>query len=200
MQPKTKRKNKTHFFLPVLEAVRFAFTQFTVCLNRRARQGRAARWSRVTIALTWIILSFQDQGTQDLIHGSSFSISLFESHCISTPRLLFTKTWFPISLILATLVILGLLSSLLMQLKILVSAAFYPSVEEQRIQYLHAKLMKRRLKQPRGEDKRKLSSYYTKVRSWEGGKPGRTAFGIWRTSAKSISKHASVSHQGLYHQ
>ncbi|XP_049629856.1 dendritic cell-specific transmembrane protein [Suncus etruscus] len=108
----------------------------------------------------------EDQGTQDLIHGSSFSISLFESHCIPTPRLLFTKTWFPISLILAMLVILGLLSSLLMQLKILVSAAFYPSVEERRMQYLHAKLMKRRLKQPRGEDKRKPSSYYTKIHFW----------------------------------
>jgi hypothetical protein len=59
---------------------------------------------------------------------------------------------------------LGLLSSILMQLKILVSASFYPSVERERIQHLHAKLLKKRSKQPKGEVERKLNLYFTKVR------------------------------------
>lgn len=62
------------------------------------------------------------------------------------------------------LVLLGLLASILTQLKILVSASFYPSVQSKRIQYLHAKLLKKRSKQPVGEVKRKLSLYFTKVR------------------------------------
>lgn len=54
---------------------------------------------------------------------------------------------------------------MLMQLKILVSGSFYPGVERERIQYLHAKLLKKRSKQPLGEAERKLSLYFKKVRS-----------------------------------
>lgn len=110
------------------------------------------------------ILSFQEQGTQNIIHDSPFNVSLFEPNCIPKPKLLLSKTWVPLSIILVILVVLGLLSSFLMQLKILVSASFYPSVQRERIQYLHAKLLKKRSKQPAGGEKRQLSLYFTKVR------------------------------------
>lgn len=58
---------------------------------------------------------------------------------------------------------LGLLSSFLMQLKMLVSASFYPSVHGERVRYLHAKLLKKRSKQPVSEVKRQLNPYFTKV-------------------------------------
>ncbi|XP_042529102.1 dendritic cell-specific transmembrane protein isoform X2 [Dipodomys spectabilis] len=107
-----------------------------------------------------------EQGTQDPLHGSSFNISVFEPSCIPKPRLLLSKTWLPLSIILVTLVLLGLLSSILMQLKVLVSASFYPSVERERIQYLHAKLLKRRSKQPLEGVKRKLTLHFKKVHFW----------------------------------
>lgn len=111
------------------------------------------------------MLLFQRQGTQDVIHDSPFNISMFEHSCIPKPRLTVSETWVPLSIILAALTVLGLLSSMLMQLKILVSGAFYPGVERERIQYLHAKLLKKRAKQPRGEAERKLNLYFKKVRS-----------------------------------
>ncbi|XP_073923051.1 dendritic cell-specific transmembrane protein isoform X3 [Castor canadensis] len=52
------------------------------------------------------------------------------------------------------------------ELKILVSASFYPSVERERIQHLHAKLLKKRSKQPKGEVERKLNLYFTKIHFW----------------------------------
>ncbi|XP_048215004.1 dendritic cell-specific transmembrane protein isoform X2 [Perognathus longimembris pacificus] len=106
------------------------------------------------------------QGTQDTLHGSSFNISVFEPSCIPRPRLLLSTTWLPLSIILVTLVLLGLLSSILMQLKILVLASFYPSVEQKRIQYLHTKLLEKRSKQPLGEIKRKRTLYFKKVHFW----------------------------------
>lgn len=115
--------------------------------------------------MDYFMLSFQRQDTQDVIHDSSFNISMFESSCIPKPRLAVSETWVPLSIILAALTVLGLLSSMLMQLKILVSGAFYPRVERERIRYLHAKLLKKRAKQPPGEAERKLSLYFKKVRS-----------------------------------
>lgn len=92
---------------------------------------------------------------------------MFEPSCTPKPRLSVSETWVPLSVILVTLIVLGLLSSTLMQLKILVSASFYPGVERERIQYLHAKLLQKRSKQPLGEVERKLSPYFKKVRPWE---------------------------------
>lgn len=112
----------------------------------------------------YFTLLLQKQGTKDIIHDSSFNISVFEPGCIPKPRLLESKTWAPLTVILLILIILGLLSSTLMQLKILVLASFYPNVERERIQYLHAKLLKKRSDPPRGEVKRKLNLYFKKVR------------------------------------
>ncbi|XP_044599747.2 dendritic cell-specific transmembrane protein [Equus asinus] len=108
----------------------------------------------------------EEQGTQAIIHDSPFNISLFEPSCIPKPKLLLSKTWIPLSIILVILVMLGLLSSILMQLKILVSASFYPSTQRERVQYLHEKILKKRSKQPVGEVKRKLSLYFTKIHFW----------------------------------
>uniref|UniRef100_G3SLN0 Dendrocyte expressed seven transmembrane protein n=1 Tax=Loxodonta africana TaxID=9785 RepID=G3SLN0_LOXAF len=105
-------------------------------------------------------------GEQRVINDSSFHVSLFESSCIPKPKLLLSKTWVPLIIILVILVVLGLLSSTLMQIKILVSTSFYPSVEKERIQYLHAKLLKKRSEQLPGEVKTKLSLYLTKIHFW----------------------------------
>ncbi|XP_004607737.2 dendritic cell-specific transmembrane protein [Sorex araneus] len=162
-----ERKSLGLFFLPVFPHfslwVLFAATDY---LLYRLLGSLSTHFHSIPGLEVCLKLHREDPGTQDIIYGSSFNISLFEPHCLPTPKLLLTKTWLPICLILATLVILGLLSSILMQLKILVSAAFYPSVERQRIRYLHAKLLKGRSKRPLEEAGRKSGVYYTEVHFW----------------------------------
>ncbi|XP_051016468.1 dendritic cell-specific transmembrane protein [Acomys russatus] len=106
------------------------------------------------------------RGPRGVIHDSSFNISMFEPSCIFKPRLSVSETWVPLSIILITLTILGLLSSMLMQLKILVSVSFYPEVERERIQYLHARLLEKRSKQPVGEAERKPILCFKEIHFW----------------------------------
>ncbi|NXB64901.1 DCSTP protein, partial [Struthidea cinerea] len=74
----------------------------------------------------------------------SFKISLFKQNCIPHPELSLSTTWIQLGVIIFFLIIFGLFSGLLTQLKILVSASFYPETEIKRIHYLHAKLLKKR--------------------------------------------------------
>ncbi|KFO56808.1 Dendritic cell-specific transmembrane protein, partial [Corvus brachyrhynchos] len=74
----------------------------------------------------------------------SFKIPLFKHNCIPHPELSLSTTWIQLGVIIFFLIIFGLFSGLLTQLKILVSASFYPDTEIKRIHYLHAKLLKKR--------------------------------------------------------
>ncbi|NXM51071.1 DCSTP protein, partial [Gymnorhina tibicen] len=73
-----------------------------------------------------------------------FKIPLFKHNCIPHPELALSTTWIQLGVIIFFLVIFGLFSGLLTQLKILVSASFYPDTEIKRIRYLHEKLLRRR--------------------------------------------------------
>ncbi|XP_057593144.1 dendritic cell-specific transmembrane protein isoform X1 [Hippopotamus amphibius kiboko] len=161
------RKNLGLFFLPVLTHlyiwVLFAAIDY---LLYRLIFSVSKHFQSLPGLEVHLKLHREEQGTQDIIQDSSFNISLFEPNCIPKPKLLLSKTWIPLSIILVILVMLGLLSSILTQLKILVSASFYPSVQRERVRYLHAKLLKKRSKRPVGEVKRKLSLYFTKIHFW----------------------------------
>ncbi|KAM5281432.1 dendritic cell-specific transmembrane protein isoform 2-T2 [Ctenodactylus gundi] len=165
LTPKEKR-NLGLFFLPILTHlytwVLFATVDYLLylLLFSVSRQFQSFPGLEVHLRL------LREQGNQDILHDSSFDISVFEPSCIPKPKLLLSKTWVPLSIILVILVILGLLSSILMQLKILVSASFYPNVERERIRYLHAKLLKKRSKQPLREAETKLNLSFKKVHFW----------------------------------
>ncbi|XP_040441517.1 dendritic cell-specific transmembrane protein isoform X2 [Falco naumanni] len=73
-----------------------------------------------------------------------FKISLFKHDCVPRPELNLSTTWIQVGVIIFFLIIFGLFSGLLTQLKILVSTSFYPDIEMKRIHYLHAKLLKKR--------------------------------------------------------
>ncbi|XP_004580867.2 dendritic cell-specific transmembrane protein [Ochotona princeps] len=162
-----ERSNLGLFLLPVLTHlsswVLFAATDY---LLYRLLCSVNTQFQGLPVLEVHLRLHGEKQGTQGIIHSSSFNISVFEPSCIPKPKLLLLKTWAPLGMILVTLLLLGLSSSFLMQLKILVSTSFYPSVERARIQYLHAKLLRKRSKQPLGEVKRNLSGYLTKVHFW----------------------------------
>ncbi|KAJ8288488.1 hypothetical protein COCON_G00011470 [Conger conger] len=76
----------------------------------------------------------------------SFSVALFEKECIPEPSLLLYESVVPLAIILIVLVVLGLLSAKLMQLKLVVSAAFYDDHAGERVEYLHAKILRSRSK------------------------------------------------------
>nr|XP_012639717.1 dendritic cell-specific transmembrane protein [Microcebus murinus] len=162
-----ERKNLALFFLPILTHlyiwVLFAAADYLLYWLIFSVSKQFQRLPGFEVHLK---LHGEKQGTQDIIHDSSFNISVFEPNCIPKPKLLLSKTWVPLGIILVILVMLGLLSSILMQLKILVIASFYPSAERERVQYLHAKLLKKRSKQSLGEVKSQLSLYFTKIHFW----------------------------------
>ncbi|NXP36160.1 DCSTP protein, partial [Leiothrix lutea] len=83
---------------------------------------------------------------ENISKTDSFKIPLFKHNCIPRPELALSTTWIQLGVIIFFLIIFGLFSGLLTQLKILVSTSFYPDTEMKRIYYLHAKLLKKRAK------------------------------------------------------
>lgn len=90
--------------------------------------------------------SFIFHMTERIQKTDPFKISLFKHDCIPQPELAPSTTWIQLGVIIFFLIIFGLFSGLLTQLKILVSTSFYPDTEMKRIHYLHAKLLKKRAK------------------------------------------------------
>ncbi|XP_036395483.1 dendritic cell-specific transmembrane protein-like [Megalops cyprinoides] len=89
----------------------------------------------------------------------SFILTLFKEECLPEPHLLLSETLVLLSVILAILVVLGLLSPKLLQLKLLVSAQFYGDNEDERVEYLHAKILRKREKSKLGALKTELMSF-----------------------------------------
>ncbi|NXV08251.1 DCSTP protein, partial [Cettia cetti] len=83
---------------------------------------------------------------ENIAKTDSFKIPLFKHNCIPHPELALSTTWIQLGVIIFFLILFGLFSGLLTQLKILVSTSFYPDTEMKRIHYLHAKLLKKRAK------------------------------------------------------
>ncbi|XP_053106661.1 dendritic cell-specific transmembrane protein isoform X2 [Hemicordylus capensis] len=91
--------------------------------------------------------------------NTAFKIPLFEQACVPKPNFSFSATWVQLGVILFLLTVLGLLASTLLQLKILVTTSFFPSMGMKRIAYLHTKLLNRRSKLPERNRPRKLNSF-----------------------------------------
>ncbi|XP_006830695.1 PREDICTED: dendritic cell-specific transmembrane protein [Chrysochloris asiatica] len=162
-----ERKNLGLFFLPILIHfciwVLFAAVDYLLYRLIFSVSKHFQSLPELTVHLK---LHTEVQGFQRIVNDSSFNIALFEPDCIPNPKLLLSKIWIPLIIILVVLGVLGLLSPILMQLKILVTTSFYPSVERERIQYLHAKLLKKRSKQLPGEVNKKLYLYLTQIHFW----------------------------------
>ncbi|XP_029141041.1 dendritic cell-specific transmembrane protein [Protobothrops mucrosquamatus] len=94
-----------------------------------------------------------------------FKMPLFEENCIPKPEISLSTTWIQLGVILFFLIVLGLLTSTLTQLKILVATTFFPSTDMKRIKYLHTKLLNRRSKLSKKNMKRKLNSF-AKLHFW----------------------------------
>ncbi|XP_044277944.1 dendritic cell-specific transmembrane protein [Varanus komodoensis] len=153
-QTRKDRKHTARFFLPVLT---------NLCIW--------ALFAAVDYLLYWLIFSVSKH-LQDLpeleVHlklyyhknaykfifnngqiadkKPSFKIPLFKQACIPKPNFALSATWTHLGAIVFSLTVLGLLTSTLTQLKILVITSFFPSTGMKRIKYLHKKLLNRRSK------------------------------------------------------
>uniref|UniRef100_A0A8D2LTP5 Dendrocyte expressed seven transmembrane protein n=1 Tax=Varanus komodoensis TaxID=61221 RepID=A0A8D2LTP5_VARKO len=142
-QTRKDRKHTARFFLPVLT---------NLCIW--------ALFAAVDYLLYWLIFSvskhLQDlpelevhlklyyhvKGHQTILHPKH----LFYLSCIPKPNFALSATWTHLGAIVFSLTVLGLLTSTLTQLKILVITSFFPSTGMKRIKYLHKKLLNRRSK------------------------------------------------------
>ncbi|NWR68421.1 DCSTP protein, partial [Centropus unirufus] len=165
------RKNMQHFFLPVIihlciwlmfAAVDYLFYWL---INSVTKHLQEVPDLEIQLSL------FQQRNEKSFIIGTReyiaktdpFKISLFKHNCIPQPEFSLSTTWIQLGVIIFFLIIFGLFSGLLTQLKILVSTSFYPDTERKRIHYLHAKLLKRRAKL---QDKTRKNMFAIMVNFW----------------------------------
>ncbi|XP_042280811.1 dendritic cell-specific transmembrane protein [Thunnus maccoyii] len=76
----------------------------------------------------------------------SYSVTLFEKKCLPKPKLLLYNSVIPLAAILLTLLIMALVAAKAAQLRLLVCEQFFAATAEQRVEYLHAKILRKRLK------------------------------------------------------
>lgn len=71
-------------------------------------------------------------------------MTLFEKECLPTPTLLLHTSVIPLALIVSILVVMILMAAKVAQLRLLVCERFFPGPTEARVEYLHAKILKKR--------------------------------------------------------
>ncbi|NXP78418.1 DCSTP protein, partial [Ramphastos sulfuratus] len=148
------RKNMQYFFLPVVAnlctwllfaAVDYLLYWLILSVNKHLREVP-------DLEIKFVFFQRRNQNgfifdmRDHVAKVDPFKISLFKHDCIPQPVLTPSTTWIQLGVITFFLVIFGLFSGLLTQLKILILASFYPDTEMKRIHFLHAKLLKKRAK------------------------------------------------------
>lgn len=74
----------------------------------------------------------------------SYSVTLFEKKCLPKPKLLLYNSIIPLAAILLTLFVMALMASKVAQIRLLVCEQFFSTVTEARVEYLHAKILRKR--------------------------------------------------------
>eukprot|EP00079_Xenopus_tropicalis_P016623 XP_004915694.1 PREDICTED: dendritic cell-specific transmembrane protein [Xenopus tropicalis] len=99
-------------------------------------------------------------------HNSSFQIHLFDPKCSPKPGISLSVSWISLSIIIPILFLFGFLSSFLIQIKLLLIASFYPDKELERIQYLHSKILRKRMKAGSSARRKALRDIVLKTSFW----------------------------------
>uniref|UniRef100_A0A4W3HZQ2 Dendritic cell-specific transmembrane protein-like domain-containing protein n=1 Tax=Callorhinchus milii TaxID=7868 RepID=A0A4W3HZQ2_CALMI len=96
----------------------------------------------------------------------SYETHLYKRECIPRPTLSITEIWIPLVVIIAALMLVTLFSAKLTVLKVLVLASFYPDTESDRVQFLHQKLLQKRMSVNLENREKKLSTQANSVINW----------------------------------
>ncbi|KAJ0000098.1 hypothetical protein NQD34_011940, partial [Periophthalmus magnuspinnatus] len=76
----------------------------------------------------------------------SYSITLFEKQCLPKPKLLLFNSIAPLVVILLMLLVMAATSGKLSHLRLMVCEAFFGTAAEERVEYLHAQILRKRMK------------------------------------------------------
>ncbi|XP_076592805.1 dendritic cell-specific transmembrane protein [Chaetodon auriga] len=101
-------------------------------------------------------------GEEDHQQDFSYSVTLFEKKCLPKPKLLLYNSVVPLAAILLALLIMGLMAAKVAQLRLMVCERFFFTAAEARVEYLHAKILRKRSKRRM----RCLTSLYFKPQFW----------------------------------
>ncbi|KAG8570277.1 hypothetical protein GDO81_011186, partial [Engystomops pustulosus] len=120
----------------------------------------------VPITLTYAhkeVNLFNLRRSEDIYHNR-LVINLFEPQCTPIPELSLSATWIPLAVLISVLLFLGLISAYLVQIKLLVIAAFYPDKDRERVTYLHDKIREERAILASPAESGKLKKIISQVR------------------------------------
>uniref|UniRef100_A0A3Q1C2F9 Dendritic cell-specific transmembrane protein-like domain-containing protein n=1 Tax=Amphiprion ocellaris TaxID=80972 RepID=A0A3Q1C2F9_AMPOC len=92
---------------------------------------------------TLIGIQFGEENHQE---DFSYSVTLFEKKCLPKPELLLYNSVFPLTAILLTLLIMALMAAKVSHLRLMVCERFFTTAAEARVEYLHGKILRKRLK------------------------------------------------------
>uniref|UniRef100_A0A3Q2FQ05 Dendrocyte expressed seven transmembrane protein n=1 Tax=Cyprinodon variegatus TaxID=28743 RepID=A0A3Q2FQ05_CYPVA len=93
----------------------------------------------------------------------SYSVTLFERRCLPEPELLFYTSVVPLSAILITLLIMAIMAAKTSQLRLMVCERFFSHASDARVEFLHRKILRKRLKLVKEEKESNIRSYISKV-------------------------------------
>ncbi|KAM9852587.1 dendritic cell-specific transmembrane protein [Aulostomus maculatus] len=97
----------------------------------------------------------------------SYSVTLFEKKCLPKPKLLLYSSVPPLAAILLSLLIMTLVASKVVQIRLMVCERFFSNAAEERVEYLHAKILRRRLKMTEKKaNKSSFTSLIVKPHFW----------------------------------
>ncbi|XP_067304156.1 dendritic cell-specific transmembrane protein [Pseudorasbora parva] len=96
----------------------------------------------------------------------SYTVSLFEKKCLPEPELWLYQSLVPLSVVLGFLVVLILLSSQMVQLRVVLSEQFFSDVAKKRAAYLHAKILRKRCKSKTEEREGDLKTLAMQSNFW----------------------------------
>ena len=83
----------------------------------------------------------------------SYQVSIFERSCLPKPRLLLYDSILPLVVLLAALLSMALMSAKLTQIRLMVFEQFFSTNAENSVEFLHAKILKRRDQEWKGTGK-----------------------------------------------
>ncbi|KAM4735284.1 dendritic cell-specific transmembrane protein [Anableps anableps] len=89
----------------------------------------------------------------------SYSVTLFERKCLPEPELLLYNSVLPLSAILLTLLIMALMASKISQLRLIVCDQFFSDASNARVEFLHRKILRKRLKMVKEENESSIQSF-----------------------------------------
>ncbi|XP_042629022.1 dendritic cell-specific transmembrane protein [Cyprinus carpio] len=96
----------------------------------------------------------------------SYTVSLFEKKCLPEPELWLYQSLVPLTVVLALLLVLILLSSQMVQLRVLLSEQFFSDVAEKRAAYLHEQILRKRCKTKAEEHEGSLTTLAMQPSFW----------------------------------